>query len=107
MRFIYGPIPESRTFDPVGAGWTPLREGEGGRFVSRALLWTIPFLVAATMSFLRVVPALRVALRHEPWALPCVVLLLLALVPAHEFIHALAYGCGLRSPNLLMGVWPQ
>jgi hypothetical protein len=50
---------------------------------------------------------LRLHFRIQPWSLPCFLLLLLALVPIHEFIHALAYGCGLRSPNLLVGLWLQ
>jgi hypothetical protein len=107
MRFINGPIPESRTFDPVAAGWTPLRTPNERRFVAVAMLCTVPFLLATTMLFLHSAPTLRTLFRLQPWSLPCFLLLLLALVPAHEFIHALAYGCGLRSPNLVVGVWLQ
>ncbi len=107
MRFINGPIPESQTFDPVAAGWTPLRAPNERRFVAAAMLWTVPFLLAATMLFLHAAPALRTAFRLQSWSLPSFLLLLLGLVPAHEFIHALAYGCGLRSPNLVVGVWRQ
>jgi hypothetical protein len=67
----------------------------------------VPFLVSAVMLFLHSAPALRTVFRLQPWSLPSFLFLLLALVPAHEFIHALAYGCGLRSPNLIVGFWPQ
>lgn len=107
MRFINGPIPKSRTFDPIAAGWTPLRTPNERRFVAVAMLCTVPFVLTATMIFLHAAPALRTLFRLDPWSLPCFLLLLLALVPAHEFIHALAYGCGLRSPNLVVGVWLQ
>lgn len=107
MRFINGPIPESRTFDPVAAHWTPLRTPESRRFVTVAMLSSAPFVVAATMLLLHDAPALRTLFRLQPWILLSFVLLLLMLVPVHEFIHALAYGRSLRSPNLIMGVWLQ
>lgn len=107
MRFIYGPIPESRTFDPVAAHWTPLRTPDSRRFASVAMLCSAPFVLGATLLFLHAAPDLRMLFRIQPWNLFGFVLVLLGLVPAHEFIHALAYGCGLRSPNLMMGVWLQ
>jgi hypothetical protein len=105
MRFVNGPIPASQTLDPIAAGWTPLRISDSRRFVVVATLSTIPFLVAATWLLLRAAPVLRPYYRGDPWSLPCFLLLLLVLVPAHEFIHAVAYGCGLRSPNLVAGFW--
>src|SRR4051794_31929558 len=107
MRFCNGPIPESRTLDLRAAGWTLLRTPNERRFVAVAMLWTVPFLLAATLLFLRSPAALRSFLHHRPWSLASFLLLLLALIPAHEFVHALAYGCGLRSPNLIFGVWLQ
>lgn len=106
MRFIHGPIPPSQTFDPVAAGWTPLRESNSGRFAMAALLGMLPFLLGATALFLHAAPVWRPFFREHLWSLPALLIVLLALVPAHEFIHALAYGCGLRSPNLLVGFWP-
>lgn len=107
MRFIHGPIPSSRTFDPVAARWTPLQESDSRRFVAVTLLCMLPFLLGATILFLHAAPELRPIFQRHLWSLPCFLVLLLALVPTHEFIHALAYGCGLRSPNLLVGFWPQ
>jgi hypothetical protein len=107
MRFVNGPIPESRTFDPGSAGWTPLRAPNERRFVAVAMVCAIPLLLAATIAFLNAAPALRTFFRDHAWSLPCFVLLMLALVPAHEFVHALAYGCGLRSRNLIAGLWLQ
>jgi hypothetical protein len=71
------------------------------------MLSMLPFLLGATAILLHAAPALRAIFQHHLWSLPSLLVLLLALVPAHEFIHALAYGCGLRSPNLLVGYWPQ
>ncbi|MCX6898681.1 MAG: DUF3267 domain-containing protein [Verrucomicrobia bacterium] len=107
MRFINGPIPENRTFDPVAVGWTLLRTPKDRRFVVAAMLCTVPLLLAATILFFHAAPELRAHFRLQRWSLPCFLLALLALVPAHEFVHALAYGCGLRSPDLLAGFWPQ
>ena len=107
MRFICGPVPASRTFDPVAAGWTPLPESDSRRFMMVAMLSTIPFIAAAIMLILPVAPELRARMMLHPWSLPCFVLLMLALVPLHELIHAIAYGCGLRSPNLIAGFWAQ
>lgn len=105
MRFINGPIPASRTFDPVTAGWIPLRESDSRRFAAVGTLCALPFLLGAIILFLHGAPTLVPFFRLHLWISLFFLGLLLVLVPAHEFIHALAYGCGLRSPNLLIGIW--
>jgi len=107
MPFINGAIPPSRTFDPVAARWTSLDGPHSSRYVLMVLLWVCSFLLVAIALFLRAAPMLRAIFREHLWTLPCFLAVLLALVPAHELIHALAYGCGLRSPNLIAGVWPK
>jgi hypothetical protein len=67
----------------------------------------LPFLLGATALFLHAVPAWRPLFQRHFWSLPSLLVLLLALVPTHEFIYALAYGCGLRFPHLVVGFWPQ
>ena len=105
MRFVIGPVPRSRTFDPVAAGWTPLSNENSRSFAAAVILLLCPLLLTATAIFLQAAPAFRTIFRTHLWSLPCFLFLLLALIPMHEFIHALAYGCGLRSPNLIAGVW--
>lgn len=105
MRFINGPIPASRTLDPVTSGWTPLRVSDSRGFTAAAMLCMLPFLLGATVLVLHATPTLRTIFQQHLWSLPCFLVLLLALVPMHEFIHALAYGCGLRSPHLVAGLW--
>jgi hypothetical protein len=107
MRFANGPVPLSRTFDPVAAHWTPLRESDSRGFAVAGALWSCPFLVAATALFLHAAPMLRPYLRQPIWSLPCLLAVLVALGPVHELIHAVAYGCGLDSPNLIAGIWPR
>lgn len=104
MRFINGSPPESRTLDPVAAGWTPLREPGKGYAVTVALV-TSPFLLGAIAILLHNDSVWRPLFRAHPWALAGFVMGLLAMVPAHEFIHAVAYGCSLRSPKLLVVCW--
>ncbi len=105
MRFINGPPPESRTLDPVAAGWTPLREPNSKGFLVACTLIAVPLMVGAFVVLFYNRPVWRPMLRAHPWALAGFATALLAMVPVHEFIHALAYRCGLRSPNLMIGIW--
>lgn len=107
MRFIRGPIPPSETFDPVAAGWNPLRAADSRRFTIVALFCTIPFLLAAVALFFRAAPSLRPIFHGHLWSLLVFLLLLLLLVPAHELIHAIAYRCRFRSRQLWVGIWPE
>lgn len=107
MRIQYGHPQPSRTFDPAAAGWTPLSGQDSRRFVFIALLLSLPGIVAASVMTFQWAPAWKVLLSAHAWGFPAFVLALLLLVPVHEFIHALAYRCGLRSPDLVLGLWPQ
>ena len=107
MRFINGPVPPTRTFDPVAARWTPLEARGSHHYATVVVLWVCPFLFAATALFFHARAMLRAVFREQSWSLPCLLAALVALVPLHELIHALAYGCGLRSPNLIAGIWPR
>jgi FtsH-binding integral membrane protein len=108
MRFHYGtPLP-SRTFDAAAAGWSPLTSRAASHhYTWIALTLGLPFLIAATVVLLKNAGQWRAFLDGHPWAWVVFVGSLLLLVPLHEFVHALAYRCGLRSPHLILGVWPQ
>ena len=101
MRFVWGPIPPSRTFDAEGAGWTPLRSVAGRWAAPQAALGMVPCLVMAGLALRRAAGELPPAAFVATLALPA------ALVPAHELAHALGYLVGLRSPRLVTGVWPS
>jgi putative zincin peptidase len=102
MRFIFGPIPHSRVLDAEERGWTALAEPDSGRFAVAASLLSLLFLVPAVFFVLNVAETNQRQLR-SPFFLAALVFLL----PTHEFIHALAYFKGVRSPHLVMGIWPS
>ncbi len=101
MRFIWGPIPPSRTLDAPAAGWNQLRSVAPRLAIIQAAAGMIPSLAIAGW-------ALTHAADHLPvgWFL---VLLVspAALVPVHELLHLVGYGVDPRSPHLLSGIWPS
>ena len=107
MRFVHGPIPSTQAFDPKKKGWTPLDDADpkAQRFATIGNLLALPFIAAA--SWLLLSPQSEVCgfLRGQPRHIAELLLLLAVLVLAHEFIHAVAYFKGLRSPRLIIGVW--
>jgi hypothetical protein len=107
MRISIGQPQPSRTFDPVAAGWTPLTTCGSIRYVWIALALGLPFMFGAVAIVLWFAHDWRTLFDTHPWGLPVFLAALLLLVPVHEFIHALAYRCGLRSPHLILGLWPQ
>lgn len=107
MRFICGPIPPSRVLNPEKEGWTPLREWGAGRLTMVALLLGFPFLMAAVILLLNMKGEVRELLKAQPLVAGGYLLALIAMVPVHELIHALAYGQGICSQHLLVGCWPS
>lgn len=107
MRFICGPIPPSQAFDPKEKGWRPLDDADPGarRFATIGSLMTVPFIAAAAWVVLGSHSEVRAFLRSSPLHLAEFLVLLAVLVPVHEFIHAVAYLKGMRSPRLIMGAW--
>jgi hypothetical protein len=106
MRFIFGPIPDSRTLDAETAGWTPLAECSAERFPRIAGMLALPFLAGALMVLFNDRMGIRQQLREDYRYLLLTLGAWILLVPLHEFIHAVAYLKGLGSPNLVMGIWP-
>lgn len=107
MRFVCGPIPASRVLDPQVGGWTPLRESGGARLAVVAVLVGLPFVVAAVILLDNMRNKVRELFAAQPLVGGAYLLALLLLVPVHEWIHALAYGQGIRSPHLIIGFWPS
>jgi hypothetical protein len=107
MRFVCGPIPPSRVLNPREEGWIPLREKGATRLAVVAILLGLPFLLTA----IPLLEAMRLEVHGLFKAQPLVggayFLALLGMVPAHELIHALAYGQGIGSPHLMIGFWPS
>jgi hypothetical protein len=89
----------------MAAGWTPLREPGAKSYSTMAVAMSLPFVLGAFLLLLHNREIWRPLLRAHHWELAGFVLLLLILVPLHEGVHAIAYGCGLRSPHLIAGCW--
>jgi hypothetical protein len=108
MRFVCGPIPASRVLNPQGEHWTPLRGWGAGRLAVAAVLLGLPFLVVAVVLLLGIMKdEVRGLFKDQPLVAGAYLLALLAMVPVHEVIHALAYCQGIRSPHLIVGFWPS
>ncbi len=107
MRFVFGPIPESRGLDAEASGWTPLREPDSRRFAFVAILLSVPFQVAAIWILFDSLEDFREGFKSLSLGFILFLAALLLMVPMHEFVHALAYLKGLRSRRLIMGIWPR
>ena len=84
MRFVYGPIPESRVLNPQQEGWTLLREWGPVRLAAVALLLGSPFLITAVVLLAGMRAEVRELLRAEPFLAAGCLLALLGMVPLHE-----------------------
>ena len=107
MRIVIGPIPKSETFDAELAGWTPLPPRSPRQVALAAFLLAMPLIAVAVVVFLAERVQVKAAFHESPLLLAAFIMGMLALVPAHEFVHALAY---LKSPfsrRLIVGAWPR
>lgn len=99
MRFIWGPIPPSKCFDPETADWCLLRSPPVERAVLQAAFGMAPCLMAAGLALQRAADGLTVTAFLIFLLLPAV------LVPVHELVHLVGYLVNPRSPHLLTGIW--
>jgi hypothetical protein len=104
MRFVWGPIPPSRVLNPQAEGWTPLREVGAGRFTALALLVGLPFTLATAFLLVERKDGLRGLFRDDPLPAGLFLVSVLLAIPVHEAIHALAYGEGVRTAHLILGL---
>jgi hypothetical protein len=110
MRFHYGAVPEDTTFQPETEGYRGIREPSP----IAIQLWAFPVSLLQIAAWglvvgLIVLPKLGPgALRQTGGSLPPfwqITLLILALIPVHELLHALAHpGFGATS-NTVIGFW--
>ena len=105
MRFVWGPLPPSETFQPARAGWTPLSRVQSDTFVVVASAVAVAPLAAGLLVLFGDDGATVLRFKADLVAFTIFVAALLLLVPAHEFIHTLAYRAPLRSRRLITGVW--
>lgn len=107
MRFVCGPIPLSREFDPQTRNWTPLGESAPGRLALIAVLLGLPCVIAGVILLLGMKSEIRALFHARPLIGGAYFLVCIGMLPIHELIHALAYGRGVRSPHLIVGLWPS
>lgn len=100
MRFIWGPIPSSKYFDPEAARWSLLKSPPVERAVLQAGFGMAPCLVMAGLALQRAADDLQVTTFLIILLLPAV------LVLVHELAHLVGYLVDPRSPHLLTGIWP-
>ncbi len=112
MRFQFGAVPEDTTFEPEAEGYRSIREP--GPIAIQ--LWALPvaflqILAWALVVVLFILPKLGPDfLRHYDGTLQPfwqIVLLLIVLIPVHEFLHALAHPGFGSTPSTIIGFWPS
>ena len=104
MRFVKGPIPENEAFQPEMAGWNKLKELDikwvrwigfpFGLPVALALLWisNLQFSSIRDLSFLHFLIILLGAY---------------ALIPIHEYLHALFMPKKQSDDGVVLGYWKE
>jgi hypothetical protein len=65
----------------------------------------LPFLIAAIILLGDMKHEVRGLFKAQPLVAGAYLLALIMMVPAHELIHALAYGRSIRSPHFIIGLW--
>lgn len=102
MRFVFGPIPKSETFDPMEAGWNRLVS-------STDVAWTNVIVPVGMISCIAAgCVCLRWAARTpemDPWTLIAVLVTPAFFIPIHELLHCVGYRVPLRSRRLVTGIW--
>jgi hypothetical protein len=107
MRIVVGPIPNSETFDARVGGWTPLLERSPRQVALAGFGLAMPLIALAVVLFLAERTQVKAAFRESPLLLVTFITGMLALVPAHELVHALAYLKSPLSRRLIVGAWPR
>ena len=101
MRLVRGPIPEDESFHPQESGWTALRE-PAPEELARPAGWAGLAAMAASLAL--------VDLGRLEFSLltPAAVILgALALIPAHELVHALAMPRPRPGEEIRLGWWRE
>lgn len=105
LRLHVGPPPQDPAFLPGEGGWQHLREPRNPYL---QLLLSLPLGALAGVAYMAATAALSPACHVQARLGPAeLAVLLLLLVPIHELLHAACYPVSLRSPRLVLGVWPR
>jgi len=107
MRIHIGSPQLSRTFDPSSLGWKPVSGLKSAHYVWLALVIGLPCFLGSLIVLYHSISDWKKGVLSQPGGRVLLFTCLLLMVPVHELIHALAYRCGLRSPHLILGIWPR
>ena len=107
MKMVLGPIPTSRTLRPVVGIWTPLSNSDSASFTALATSLAMVPVVIGLLVLFSDNAATILRFREDKVHFGVFVACLVMLVPMHELIHAVAYFKPLRSPQMVVGVWPR
>ncbi len=101
MKLLIGKIPENKEFNPKAGGWTHLEEPKFLKIQIYGFLMFVFILV-----FLDGLTVGSFGLNIDKIGLGYFILLVIATVAIHEFIHAVAYGKEHRG-NVVFGIIPK
>lgn len=99
MRWLYGAIPENHNFNPEEQGWAPLKEPN-----PRKMQFVGIFLGIAIAVLLYYILPLDYWSIRVKWH---TVVILFAMIPVHELIHAFTHPRFGMSNDTHIGVWPS
>ncbi|WP_035462107.1 DUF3267 domain-containing protein [Alicyclobacillus macrosporangiidus] len=102
MRIIVGKPPENPEFHPIQEGWTPLREPRN-MWLLQLVAIPIGILLAILIGLLAVLLNVFDTLVIDLYDL----LALVAIIPVHEFLHAVMFPARLSSDHVMCGFWPK
>lgn len=111
MRFHFGAIPEDQDFLPEAEGWRGIREPNPiwlnviavPVVIALMFVWALLiFLILLLRGLPYIPPPASLSFTFSPLAF---ILILLFLIPAHEFLHALFYPDWGLSSKTIIGLW--
>ena len=110
MRFHIGAIPEDQEFLPEAQGWRGIREPNPiwlnlfaiPVVIALMIVWALMIFFILVLRGLPPIPPTSSSLTLNPALL---ILILVLLIPAHEFLHALFYPDWGLSSRTIIGVW--
>lgn len=111
MKLRIGPLPEDPGFTPEDGGWVRLREPSFGLLVLVAIPLSIVLTVGTMWAWGIVMEARGLDTEFGGVVTLTTVLAIMAggvaLLLAHELLHAIALPGGVLSPATTLGLWPK
>ena len=110
MRFHMGAIPENQEFLPEAQGWRGIREPNPiwlnllavPVVIAQVIVWALTIFIILGLRGLPPIPPTSSSITLNPVLL---ILILVLLIPAHEFLHALFYPDWGFSSRTIIGLW--